>query len=132
MATPAASAIGKDWKPATSAAAVAASTRFVITVGWSVAIGAIRIAARPASPQPSPQLIAAIVSGDQPSDAAARWFSATAVVPRPKRVYRYSHQSAAAEPAAIASRMTRSAEMKTPLSLDPQRCQTLVGRSLRT
>jgi hypothetical protein len=57
-----------------------------MTVGWSVTIGAIRIAARPASPQPSAQLRAAIVSGDHPSEAAARWFSATAVVPSPKRV----------------------------------------------
>ncbi len=86
MTMPAASAIGNERKHATSAAAVAARTRLVRTAGCSVTIGTIRIAARPAMPQPSAQLIAATRSGDQPSDAAARMFSATALVPRPKRV----------------------------------------------
>jgi hypothetical protein len=65
---------------------VAAISRLVRTCGCRVTIGTIRIAATAASAQPSDQFAAAMTSGDQPSDAAARWFSATAEVPRPKRV----------------------------------------------
>src|SRR5258706_11827050 len=112
MTTPTASATGNDRNPATSAAAVAASTRLVMTVGWSVAIGAIRIAARPASPHPSAQFTAATASGDHPSEAAARWFSATAVVPRPKSAYRESHHKAAVNQAEMPNRITRSGGME--------------------
>ncbi len=86
MPRPAANAIGNERKPATSAAAMAARTRFVSTAGCSVTIGTIRIAARPASPQPSVQLRTAMRSGDQPSEDAERSFSATAEVASPKRV----------------------------------------------
>ena len=85
---PAAKAIGNDVKFATNAAAVAARTRFVIAPGCRVTIGAIRIAATPASAEPSAQFAVAMRSGDCPSDAAARSFSATAVVARPNRVDR--------------------------------------------
>ncbi len=86
ITSPATSAIGKERKPATSAAAVAARTRLVSTAGCRVTIGTIRIAARPARPQPSAQLRAAIVSGESPSAEAERSDSATAAVARPKRV----------------------------------------------
>ena len=66
----------------------AARIRFVIAVTCSVTIGAMRIAARPASAEPSAQLSVAMRSGDQPSAAAARSFSATAVVARPNCVKR--------------------------------------------
>ena len=42
--------------------------------------------ATPANAEPSAQLSAAIRSGDRPTDAAARWFSATAVVAMPNCV----------------------------------------------
>ena len=48
--------------------------------------GTIRMAVSPASADPSAQLPVAIRSGDQPSEAAAPSFSATALVPRPNRV----------------------------------------------
>ena len=80
IATPAAKAIGNDRKLATRAAAIAASTRFVIVETCNVTIGDTRIAARPASPDPSAQLTVAMRSGDSPTDDAARWFSATAEV----------------------------------------------------
>src|SRR6266851_2013995 len=88
MSRPAASVAGNDEKPPTSAAASAASTRLVNAVTWRLMTGATRIPAAPASAQPSPQFAVAMRSGDQPSDAAARWFSATAVVARPKLVQR--------------------------------------------
>ena len=57
---------------ATSAVASAASTRFVIVATCSCTIGAIRIAATPASADPSAQFTVAIQSGDRPmADAAA-------------------------------------------------------------
>ena len=83
---PASSAIGNDRNPATSAAAVAAISRLVRTCGCRVTIGTMRIAAKPAKAQPSAQFSVATTSGDQPSDAAARSFSATAEVPRPNFV----------------------------------------------
>ncbi len=85
---PTTSAVGKERKPATRAAAVAASTRLVSTAGCRVTIGTIRIAASPARPQPSAQFSVAIVSGERPSAEAERSDSATAAVERPKRVYR--------------------------------------------
>ena len=66
---------------------MAASTRLVIVTTWSWTIGAIKIAAMPASAEPMAQLAAAIRSGESPRLAAARWFSATALVARPNRVY---------------------------------------------
>ena len=86
MSMPAAKATGNERKLATSAVARAASTRFVIVATWSCTIGAIRIAAAPASADPSAQLTVAIQSGDRPTADAARWFSATAVVAMPNRV----------------------------------------------
>ena len=86
IATPAAKAIGNDRKLATSAAAIAASTRLVIVDTCSVTIGETRIAAKPARPEPSDQLMRAMRSGDSPTVAAARWFSAAAVVARPNFV----------------------------------------------
>ena len=86
MSMPATNAIGNERKPATSAAAIAASTRLVIVATCSCTIGAIRIAATPASAEPSAQLAVAIQSGDRPTDDAARWFSATAVVAMPNFV----------------------------------------------
>ncbi len=83
---PPTSASGKLRKPATSAAAIAARTTFVMTAIWSVTIGATKMPATPASAEPSAQLSAAIRSGDSPTDAAARWFSATAVVAMPNRL----------------------------------------------
>jgi hypothetical protein len=83
---PTKSAIGKERKPATRAAAVAASTRFVSTAGCRVTIGTIRIAASPARPQPSAQFSVATVSGERPSAEAERSDSATAEVASPKRV----------------------------------------------
>src|ERR1700761_9346775 len=74
-------------KPATRAAAVAARTRLVRTAGCRVTIGTIRIAARPARPQPKAQLSVATVSGERPSAEAERSDSATAEVASPKRVY---------------------------------------------
>ena len=65
---------------------MAARTTFVMTATWSDTIGAIRMPATPASAEPNAQLSAAIRSGDRPTDAAARWFSATAVVAMPNRV----------------------------------------------
>ena len=88
MSRPAASVIGNDVKPPTSAAASAASTSVVNAATWRLMTGASRIPAAPASAQPSPQLAVAMRSGDQPSDEAARGFSATAVVARPKLVHR--------------------------------------------
>ena len=58
----------------------------VITAICSETIGAIRMPATAASAEPSAQLSAAIRSGDRPTDAAARWFSATAVVAMPNWV----------------------------------------------
>ena len=87
MITPATKAIGNDRNPATRAAASAASTRLVMVRTWSCTIGAMRMAAMPASADPRAQLAVATQSGDSPTLDAARWFSATAVVDRPKRVY---------------------------------------------
>src|ERR1700749_5228012 len=84
---PTISAVGKERNPATSAAAVAARTRLVRTAGCRVTIGTIRIAARPARPQPKAQLSVATVSGERPSAEAERSDSATAEVASPKRVY---------------------------------------------
>ena len=78
--------MGNDRNPATSAVASAANTRLVIVATWSWTIGAIRIAAAPASAEPSAQLTVAIQSGDSPTAEAARWFSATAVVAMPNFV----------------------------------------------
>ncbi len=78
--------MGNEWKRATRAAAMAASTRFVIVCTWSCTIGAIRIEAIPARAEPRAQLRVAIRSGDRPTADAARWFSATAVVAIPNRV----------------------------------------------
>src|SRR5450432_1489095 len=89
---PAIRAIGNERNRATSAVAIAARIRFGMTETWSVAIGAIRIAARPANAEPRIQLATAIRSGDQPIAAAARSFSATAEVAMPKRVNLYSAQ----------------------------------------
>ncbi|CAB4965702.1 unannotated protein [freshwater metagenome] len=86
MSRPAARARGNERKPATSAVAVAASTRPVITVGCRVTIGAIKIAARPASALPSAQLNTAMRLGLSPSDEATRSFSATALVDSPNLV----------------------------------------------
>ena len=86
MSIPAAKAIGNDRKLATSAVASAASTRFVMLATCSCTIGAMRIAAAPASAEPSAQLTVAIQSGERPTDDAARWFSATAVVAMPNFV----------------------------------------------
>jgi hypothetical protein len=72
IATDAAKAMGNDSNDATSAAAKAARTRLVSTVTWRVTIGVIKMAASPASAEPSDQLTVAMTSGDQPSDAAAR------------------------------------------------------------
>src|ERR1700712_1071583 len=94
IASPAARAIGNERKLATSAAAIAASTRLVIVDTWSVTIGATRIAAKPARPEPSAQFSVAILSVERPMVDAARWFSATAVVDRPNFVYLYSAHSA--------------------------------------
>ncbi len=86
MPMPAISASGKERNPATSAAAVAARMMLVMTVTWSVTIGAIMIAAKPAIAEPSAQLMVATRSGDQPRVEATRSFSATALVAIPKRV----------------------------------------------
>ena len=50
-------------------------------------IGTRKILAAPVRAQPRPQLMAAIKSNDQPSDAAARTFSDTAVVAIPNVEY---------------------------------------------
>ena len=84
--SPPTSARGKLRKPATRAAASAARTMLVMTATWSDTIGAIKMPATPANADPSAQLSAAIRSGDRPTDAAARWFSATAVVAMPNFV----------------------------------------------
>ena len=49
-------ATGNDRNPATSAAAMAASTRLVIVATWSSTIGAMRMAAMPARAEPIAQL----------------------------------------------------------------------------
>ncbi len=81
---------------------------------WSCTIGAIRIAAAPASADPSAQLTVAIQSGDRPTADAARWFSATAVVAMPNRVKRYSAHRATLSTAAMPTRMKRSSEIVMP------------------
>ena len=86
MSMPAAKATGNDRKLATSAVASAASTRFVIVATCSCTMGAMRMAAAPASAEPSAQLAVAIQSGERPTADAARWFSATAVVAMPNFV----------------------------------------------
>ena len=88
ISMPAAKAMGNDRKPATSAVANAASTRLVIVATCSCTMGAIRIAATPASAEPRAQLMVARKSGDKPMDDAARWFSAMAEVASPNFVYR--------------------------------------------
>ncbi len=88
ISMPAAKATGNDRKPATSAVANAASTRLVIVATCSCTMGAIRIAATPASAEPRAQLIVATKSVDNPTEAAARWFSATAEVASPNLVNR--------------------------------------------
>ncbi len=86
MSMPPANAIGNDRNPATSAVANAASTRLVIVATCSCTMGAMRIAATPASAEPRAQLMVARKSGDKPMEDAARWFSATAVVASPNFV----------------------------------------------
>ena len=51
-------------------------------------MGTMRMAASAASAEPRAQFTVAMVSGDQPIDAATRSFSATAAVASPKRVRR--------------------------------------------
>ena len=89
IATPAAKAIGNERKLATSAAAIAASTRFVIVDTCSVTIGATRMPANPASPEPSDQLSDGDAVGREPDRAPPPAGSRpTAVVARPNFVYR--------------------------------------------
>jgi hypothetical protein len=83
---PPAKATGNDRKLATSAVASAAMTRLVIVVTCSCTIGAIRMAATPASADPRAQFTVASQSGDKPMEDAALSFSATAEVAIPKRV----------------------------------------------
>jgi hypothetical protein len=77
-------ASGNDAKLPTSAAAMAGTTSRASWFGSRNVMGAIRTPARPARPAPIIQLTTAIVSGEWPSAAVARWFSATAEVSRPK------------------------------------------------
>ena len=76
--------MGNELKRAIKAPARAASTRLVIVWTCSCTIGAIRMEAIAASADPSAQLRVAMRSGDSPTEEAARWFSATAVVAKPK------------------------------------------------
>ena len=86
MATPAAKAIGKERNPATSAAAMAARTRFVIVRHLQLddrrdedrRHAGERRAQRPVGRRDAVRREARVL--------AARWFSATAVVAKPKRL----------------------------------------------
>ena len=123
--TPAAKAIGNERKLATSAAAIAASTRFVIVETCSVTIGATRIAASPARPEPSDQLTTAMRSGEIPTVAAARWFSADRRRRHAElRVPVAAPTAPTLSTAAIPSRMKRSIETALPNGW------TSVGRQL--
>ena len=86
MASAPAKAMGNDEKPPTRPAASAGTTSSDSGVGWRNVIGAINAPASAASAPPSAQFVTAITSGECPRLAAARWFSATALVTRPNVV----------------------------------------------
>jgi hypothetical protein len=77
---------GKETNPPSRAADIAGSTSSTSCVGSRKSSGAMRMPPRPAMAPPSAQFAVAIRSGECPSVAATRCFSATAVVTRPKEV----------------------------------------------
>ena len=104
MSSAAPTAVSRPLKRATNAAAIAGTTSRLVSVAESLTIGAARITASAASTVAITQLPAAIHSVRMPMSNAPRWFSATARVARPNRVYR-------AIPA-----ITTAATMATPVS----------------
>ena len=89
-----------------SAAASAGTTSSTSVVGSSDTVGAISTPANPASTLPTAQFTDATTSGECARLAATTWFSATAVVARPKLVYRYTSDSAAVSTTPIAKMAT--------------------------
>src|SRR5580704_13393378 len=105
---------GNEVKLANSAAAIPAITNGVRVEIESPTIGATRMPAAAATAAPVDQVSMARTSGDQPSAAAARWFSAVAVMANPSVVYRASANSVTVSAAAISSSHRRSTEMAAP------------------
>ena len=95
--------IGNDRKLPSSAAARPATVTTIVSVRPDRPVsGATSTAARPASAPPSPHVIVARRSGDQPSVCTARSFSALALMASPVRVYRvHAHR-----PTVTATEMT--------------------------
>ena len=88
MARPAAVVMANDSRPPSSAAASAGTTSSVVVVGWSPAIGSMRMTATPASTEATAQLTAPSRSGEMPSSSAPFSLPAAARVARPNRVKR--------------------------------------------
>ena len=86
MSRPPASVSQYDRNAPTSAAAMPGTTSSARFVTLSPLTFTTRIAATTARPPPSPQFAPATMSGEMPSIAGTRRFSATALVAIPKRV----------------------------------------------
>ena len=94
MSRPPASVSQYDRNAPTSAAAMPGTTSSARFVTLSPLTFTTRIAATTARPPPSPQFAPATMSGEMPSIAGTRRFSATALVAIPKRVRRDRNVSA--------------------------------------
>ena len=91
----------RNW-PSTAAANAANVITKVKPLGDRPVSGATKIPANPATPLPTPQVIAPSRCGDQPSVCTARWFSAAARMARPRRVDRVPSQSTPVTPSVMA------------------------------
>ncbi len=110
----AASVRGNEVKPPNKAAAIAAMTSRVRLLTDNPASGTTRIPAVAASAPPRAQVVVARMSGDQPRAAAARWFSAVAVVARPTVVKRVTTNKVAEMATAMTTNHSWSTEMLAP------------------
>ena len=99
-----------------SAAASAGTISRLLVPGSSRMIGAARISAPPASIAASAQLIVPTGLGEMPSMEAAVWFSATARVTSPSRVYRYASVKSTATTTTIAASRYLSSGATAPPS----------------